>query len=550
MSTHPLLVIGIDGGTWQVLGPLADMGEMPNLARLRRQGAWADLLSTTPPFTAPAWASFATGVNPGRHGVLNFIHKASEPAASLRNKGQPVNSSHIQAPTIWQYLHEAGKRIATINVPLSYPLSPVGELAISGMLTPPQAAQWTHPPALAAELADYIIDLDFGRPGKALDPAELPAPVDMLTQIMHMTERRGYHALRLLQQGPWDVFTVIFTGTDRIFHHFWHYVDPSPAAAQQPLLQFLAAHIRQYFHLLDSIIGGMVRAVGSQGHVLMLSDHGFGPAARHWCHLNNWLLELGYLTLRNSGKGSMLQRLKRQTPWLRDIARRILPQEARESLRQHGHLADAIDWPTTQAWVEPLYNNVAGVFLHRQGRHAQGPVTEADAPSLLARLQTDASKLRIPGTRRPLVQAVYTRDELYHGPHTARFPDLILILDPDYAAVPTLGSSLLTPAGPLLRSGDHRPEGIFLAAGPDVRGGPLAQPPSILDIAPTFLYLADAPLPDDLDGHLISDIWQEGVLAARPPRYRSPLPVPSQASALSQDEMAAVEDRLRGLGYL
>jgi predicted AlkP superfamily phosphohydrolase/phosphomutase len=187
-----LLIIGLDGGVWSILGSLADLGEMPNLARLRSQGIWSDLISTQPPFTAPAWSTFATGVNPGRHGVLNFIHKtARTPAESLRNIGVPVNSSHIHAPTFWDYLQAENKRIGYINVPLSYPLRPVGDFAISGMLTPPDAGQWTHPADLAQELGDYIIDLDYGRPGLPLRPEDFPNPSAMLDQIMQMGNAKG-----------------------------------------------------------------------------------------------------------------------------------------------------------------------------------------------------------------------------------------------------------------------------------------------------------------------------------------------------------------------
>lgn len=545
-----ILVIGIDGGTWEILGALADIGEMPNLARLRSHGIWSDLISTTPPFTAPAWATFATGVNPGQHGVLNFIHKATEPAASLRNQGPPVNSSHVHAATLWDYLQDAGRHVGIINIPLSYPLRPGGDFAISGMLTPPQAPNWTHPPQLAGELADYIIDLDYGRPGAVLSPADFPSPTIMLDQIMLMTERRGFHTLRLMQNQAWDVLAVVFTGTDRIFHHFWHYLQTQPATSADYLDTAVSAKIRQYFHLLDSIIGSLVRTAGTDAHVFMVSDHGFGPAARHWCHLNNWLLELGLLRLRNSGGSSILQRLKRQTPWLRDIAKRILPQEARETLRQHGHLAEAIDWSQTQAWAEPLYNNVGGVFLHHQHRFATGIVAPDAVPDLLDTISATAAKLRIPGSRRPLVHKIQRRHELYHGPYASRFPDLILTLDPDYAVVPTVGTSLITPVTQLLRTGDHRPEGIFLAFGPNLRSGQLHTPPHLADIAPTLLHLAGLPIPTDMDGRLIPGIWQPDGLTQHPPRQRLPLPPAHTDAILTDDEISAVQDRLRGLGYL
>ena len=68
-----LLIIGIDGGDWDLLDAFIEKGRMPNLAALVRRGARADLTSCFPPVTAPAWTSMVTGVNPGRHGIVDFM---------------------------------------------------------------------------------------------------------------------------------------------------------------------------------------------------------------------------------------------------------------------------------------------------------------------------------------------------------------------------------------------------------------------------------------------------------------------------------------------
>ncbi len=545
------LIIGLDGGTWDLFGPLCDLDVMPNLAALRARSAWGPLRSTQPPFTAPAWASFATGVNPGKHGVLNFIQAGNSPAALLRGQGTPVNSTHIRAPLLWEYFSARGRPTGVINVPLSYPLRPVQGFAISGMLTPPQARNWAHPPDLLPDLHGYIIDLDYGRPGQPLTLDDLPPPLVMLDDILQMTERRGVHALRLMQTRPWDAFMVVFTGTDRISHHFWHYLSPEHGDLAPRLDVRIADKLSDYFDLLDQILGALVKNAGRDAAILILSDHGFGPAARHWVHLNNWLLELDLLRLR-VGKAGWMQRLKRGAPWLTDMAKRILPTEARKAVKQHGSLADAMDWENTLAWAMPLYNNVAGVYLHRTGHKPPGPVSPAAAPKLIDFIVEQARLLRIPGADRPLFTAIELGADIYHGPHARGFPDIILTLDPGYAAVPTLGSTLITPIPPgqLLRSGDHRPHGMFLAAGPAVQPGRLRAAPRLIDLAPTILHLADLPIPKSMDGQVIEAIFHPRWLAAHPPKPGPDLPPPDPVAALTPDEQAAIADRLRGLGYM
>ncbi len=534
-----LLIIGLDGGTWDVLGPLCDWRVMPHLAALRARGAWGTLLSTQPPFTAPAWASFVTGMNPGKHGVLHFIQTDS-PAAMLRGDGQPVHSQHIRAPLLWEYFHAYGRTTAVLNMPMSYPLRPVRGFAISGMLTPPDVRDWVYPPDLARDLQGYIIDLSYGRPGRPLRREDLPSPLEMLEDVLLMTERRGVNALRLMQTRPWDAFMVVFTGTDRLFHHFWHYLDPTRKESASKLHVRIADQLHAYFELLDQILGALVKNAGPETYIVLLSDHGFGPAARHWVHLNNWLLELGLLHLRGS-KAGWMQRLKRTAPWITDMAKRILPAEARQAVKQHGSLADAMDWSSSLAWAVPLYNNVAGIYL-REGASVE----------LVELLREQAQALQAPGSSRPLVQKIQTRDQVYQGPYTPRFPHLILTLDPDYAAVPTLGSTLITPIPPgmRLRSGDHRPEGLFLAAGPGLRAGHLLDAPHIMDVAPTLLHLTGLPIPSSMDGKLMEAIFDPHWLLAHPPRQGPDLPPPPPPAALSAEEQEAIADRLRGLGYL
>jgi len=67
-----VLVIGLDGATFEVIDPLIREGKLPTLGRLLREGTRAVLESTAFPHSAPAWTSCMTGVNPGKHGVFGF----------------------------------------------------------------------------------------------------------------------------------------------------------------------------------------------------------------------------------------------------------------------------------------------------------------------------------------------------------------------------------------------------------------------------------------------------------------------------------------------
>src|SRR5829696_555794 len=113
-----LLILGLDGATFDLIRPWAAAGHLPNLARLMDEGVQANLASTLPPVTSPAWPTFMTGTNPGKHGVFDFI----QPTGANFTL---VNATRIKQPTIWQRLSQAGRRVGVLNVPVTYPPQPL-----------------------------------------------------------------------------------------------------------------------------------------------------------------------------------------------------------------------------------------------------------------------------------------------------------------------------------------------------------------------------------------------------------------------------------------
>ena len=74
---RPILVLALDGATFDVIRPLAKRGLLPNLDAWMKQGQAGALMSTTPPVTFPAWSSFMTGLEPAEHGIFDFTQKRS-----------------------------------------------------------------------------------------------------------------------------------------------------------------------------------------------------------------------------------------------------------------------------------------------------------------------------------------------------------------------------------------------------------------------------------------------------------------------------------------
>src|SRR5262245_17020407 len=154
-----LLVIGLDGATLDLVAPWAAAGDLPVLARLMATGAWGPLRSTVPPATFPAWTSLVTGVNPGRHGVLDFAERVP---GTLRLRF--VNGSWRHVPALWTLLSEAGRRVAVVSVPATYPPEPVYGVMVSGFDTPLTAAidgSFVHPRDRWPEIRGMVGRLPF-----------------------------------------------------------------------------------------------------------------------------------------------------------------------------------------------------------------------------------------------------------------------------------------------------------------------------------------------------------------------------------------------------
>lgn len=135
-----ILILGLDGATFDLLRPLADKGAVPNLARLMRAGATATLRSTIPALTPPAWVSSVTGVNPGAHGIFDFLTESN------RLQPRPVTTGDWMVEPFWRTFNRAGFRVGVMNFPVSYPPFPLSGFMVSGMMTPPGAADFIHPP--------------------------------------------------------------------------------------------------------------------------------------------------------------------------------------------------------------------------------------------------------------------------------------------------------------------------------------------------------------------------------------------------------------------
>lgn len=553
LSHSPVLVIGLDGATWDIARPLIEAGRMPNLARLVAQGAAGSLASTVPPISAAAWTTFLTGQNPGRHGVYQFRKMDMRQYGGYRDEF--ATSQDYVGRTFLELVGQRGRRVASIGVPMTYPPFPVNGFLVSGFPRPFGPRAHAYPPAKAEALGrwDEVQDsFNF-----SLSPAKTVEASD------YWVRKYTDIALQALAEERFDLFLIVWNSTDNIPHLFWKYTDPAfPAYDAAGAPQF-GEVINHQYEVADGEIGRLLAAVPDLEHttVLVMSDHGMGAHPYRQVNFGVWLAQHGYLTLKpgaasqaslaSRAVGQMRRRLPRQ--WLQRLRQRV-PAAMRADLFARQMNLDRIDWSATQAYRLKVFPSVEGIVLNVRGRQSQGVVEPGGAyEALRDRVLADLAGLRDPQTGQAIIARASRREDLFEGPYVDDIPDILLELAVPYMGGAALQGELITPL-PMEElsaySATHRPDGLFVFHGPGVRMGHWLEGVGIEDMAPTLMHAMGLPVASWMDGQVLLDLWEPA--QARPASYAQyDLAAPASGhSGLSAAEEDAIRQQLAGLGYL
>lgn len=496
------LLIGIDGATMDVIKPMVSSGQLPHIARLMNNGVYGNLRSVFPPVTFPAWTSFKTGKNPGKHGVFDFIKDVPyiKDAPSEIAIGDPSNLS------FWKILSNHGYRVGIVNVPTTYPPEKINGVFVSGFGTPSIKHAFVYPPELKKTLLqdfDYEFDIIETRVDGKED--------EFLETLTRSTKKITDVVEHLLQQNQFDLFMVNYMAADQTQHFFFGYKDP-----HHPLYHKEKAHygdkIEEIYQLIDEQIGRILSVIDEPVDVMIVSDHGFGPALRLVC-LNEWLEKEGYLTMNKfeQEKSSLLHIPKRIVEKITDVIpsslSKYIPQSIRNKATDYISWTHLIDWQHTKAYSGGYPGKI---YVNLKGREKEGIVDPGkDHQDLIDDIEQRIRHLTDPDTGEKVVDRVYRRHELYSGSYEQFGPDLNVIMK-DLAYLNRTGFQNGQIFYPPHQGGDHRLQGTFIASGPHIKdnGDELSQL-SIVDIAPTILHLYHQPVDADMDGRVLTELFRE-----------------------------------------
>lgn len=554
-----VVVIGLDGAPYPLIQKWSQEGYLPNLSRLIERGSFGILNSTIPVHSPTAWASFLTGVNPGKHGVFDFVRREAN-SYQLR----VMRADQIAGASLWHLLSEQGYRVGVVNVPMTYPPEPVNGFLVSGLGTP-DYVPYTYPPELSDKLNEmgYQVNKKFFFDIKRQD--------EWLDDVFTSSDLRGKVAVHLLQTEPCDFFMVVFRNTDEICHFYWHHMDEShPRHDPLAPIRYKTA-IRDLYKLVDHWVGQIVDAVDEDTSIIIMSDHGAGPLYQD-VFLNEWLWQNGWLQLnQTTQKQSTVQKIAQHIGLTRknisDTLTRLHLHRVEVGIKkllgdkiyvlprdERPEFMNAIDWTRTQAYSFGYYGQI---YINLKGREPDGTIQSGEAYEHLR--QAIAAKLKSlidPRDGRSVVDKIYFKEDLYHGEQLEAAPDILAIMR-DFTYMTRKGYEFAEKRGDLFRdpytqeTGSHRLEGICIAAGPHIEEGQLP-PKDIQDLAPTILHLMGCAIPIYMDGKPIAELFSPTYQAQRPFQFNdTAFSAPREQNEVWDERMESeITERLQNLGYL
>lgn len=288
-----VVVLGIDGLDPATIDLLLSEGKLPNFARLRRDGAYGRLQSMHPLLSPVIWTTIATGKTPDQHGIGHFTAENQKTGEQL-----PVTSRMRRVKALWNMLSDKGRKVAVVGWWATWPAESVDGLVVSdhtcyhflfrqGQDAAKDQGGITHPPELFERIRPLVrrpADVTAEEAARYIDvaPAELARPFDFDDDVAHfkwaLASAESYRKIGLRlwkEERPAALFAYIegVDSTSHLFGHLFRGQGFSGELAEQQ--RKFGRAVEQMYLYADEVVGDYLDALGRDGTLVVLSDHGF-----------------------------------------------------------------------------------------------------------------------------------------------------------------------------------------------------------------------------------------------------------------------------------
>lgn len=494
---NKLVIIGIDGMDSYLCEKFSSV--MPNFNKIKQLSPQFRFKSIFPPDSTPAWATIYTGLNPAKHGIINFINPADKSGKVVRKE---VSDEDFRGKTFWDIAGRAGKKSSIV---LPFNIFPGWQVNGSMICRVNTVASADHqlsafPDSLLGKYQPSSVNLNMLQEYFSLK--DLPRLAEMCRK---RTVDEGALALRMLRDEEWDLFFVYFSALDGIQHFFWNYFDethPNYPGAGNPYVNI----IKDFYILTDKVVGDLLSEI-KDVPVIIASDHGHGVRPTNLLNINEVLRQNGYLYpsigknrkkinplyhtkilkkaimsfVNTFGVGNIGLKLSQKFPiWKKVLASPL-----------------AIDWKKTKAYVTDLSAvksySYGGIRINRE------VVGEREIPSLIEEIIRNLGTLCDPITSRNVVKKVMRREDLYQGEFIEKYPEIIIELDEQYGLGWDIQGSIFEYKATFsLQPGSHKKDTPILFT--LNRDADTSREITLMDIAPSVLTCLGINVENRFDG--------------------------------------------------
>lgn len=498
------MIIGIDGVPPSLLFYWAKINKLPNFANIIKRGHFGILESTIPPQTAVANTSFATGNNPGKHGIFDFI-KREEGTYNFRL----INASNKCGKSFWKIASDYGKKVAILFLPFTYPPEKVNGVIIPG-LGAPEGGNAIYPSYIFDELMEKIP----GFSSIIQTYGELPMWKEREYYIKKIPENMKVkiEILKYLEKKyDFDLILLYFREPDIIHHLAWDAFD-------QRLPNYNKRESKKYRNLvffcykeMDKKIGELIERYEKKYNFIFFSDHGHGVRYKYtrFGTMNDFLIEKGFLKLKIQKKSLMYKLGINKAKiyniihkiGLYNILSKIIPKKVVEKIPEKKDLED-VDWSRTLAYS---FGESSYIYINLEGREPIGAVKSDEYYSICNKIINTLKEVKDPKTGKCVFEKIFMRDEIFHGSMIKYAPDIIIIpreIPTELDETKVISNFDGTPE---LITEDHQINGIYIFYGQQFTKIYIKKA-KIFDLAPTILSLLRITPPNNMDGKILIKI--------------------------------------------
>lgn len=458
-ASPKVLLIGLDGASWNVIMPLIRDNKLPNIQRLMREGSYGNLKSIWPFYSEVVWTTIATGKAPLENGITDRLVKD-------HNSGNyiPPTSNLRKTKALWNILSEKNRLVGLIGYLVTWPPEPVNGVLVSDRLISAYDLDYNTSTRSYPPFSRLIPEEKFEefkvKKQKSLANIDKNKFFDFWDEVEDVDHFMGEFSKFMLKKTDFDFFCLYLRGIDVTSHSFWRYLSRQPYGETADGSSKYSRLITEYYIWCDKIIGEMAGSFGKDAFVIVVSDHGFDSVAgnKNWFEKVNYLLKISGVSEFNTATGTV-----------------------------------------------KLVNEPQDKFSCLKHVRIAGNVSRADFDYARNKSISVLKEISIPQTgEHPFSDISPTADGFLINVS-------IRLLDPDARAHTLIINGINHKLEDLLAnntySGEHSDRGVFFISGPGVLRHNLIPSLNIYDVFPTVLYCMGLPVPRDISGRVLLEAF-------------------------------------------